>query len=429
MIQSKCCAIPDFSRRYSLDILIEELDGSIWVAAVKDGRIEGLEVDPVREEVRWGSVFWAKVARIDKALDAAFVNLDGNNIGILYNADVCIRDKKTGRYKMGGDVAIGKVLEPGQMVAVQAKSGYLPKSDETHARAEDKNPRLSMNIVLPGRYILYAPMEGENRISRRIVDKKLRKQLMTMLEKISGEYKGCILRSAAAGTQTDILIREAKILKMTWDKLQEYFKGDDPTLIMLGPDAVQRMLGDQANQNVERIDLTTMDHYQAVEEWCEIYAPDLVVRIQPVELPDQNADLGLFAMRDILNQIEGLFHPYVVLPGGGTLIIEQTAALTAIDVNSGADKRAPSAINLEAAREIARQIRLRNLGGMILIDFLKLKDEAARKQLQKELGGLFEEKDSCTVQIHGFTRLGLLEVTRSRRTPPLQERFESVFSE
>lgn len=412
-----------------MDILIEELNGSLWVAAMRGGVLEGLEVDPYAEEVRWGSIYWAKVARIDAAQDAVFVNLDGENIGILYNADVVVKEKgKKGKggYRKGGDVAIGKVLRPGQMIAVQAKSGYLPKK-EGEERTEDKNPRVSMNIVLSGRYLIHAPMEKENRVSQRIRDKKLRRQLMTMLDNM-GECRGCILRAAAAGAQTDVLVREEKILRITWEQMQEHLTGDDPALIMLGPDAVQRMLSDHASQRIRRIELTTMDHFQHAEEWCDIFAPDLVTKIDPVELPDPNMELGLFEYRDIVSQIDELFHPYVILKSGASIIIQETAALVAVDVNRGIDTRSNLAINLDSAAEIARQLRLRNLGGAVVIDFLRMTGKDDYKKLQQAMEKHFDDHDPCTVQVHGVTRLGFMELTRQRRTPPLQERFDSVMA-
>ena len=112
-----------------MEILIDTIDESLWAVAIDDTTLQGVEVDPISEEVRWGTVYWAKVARIDKAMDAAFVNLDGENIGILHNADVRVLDKQ-GNYKKGGDKEIGTYLEPGQMIAVQAKAGYLPKNED-----------------------------------------------------------------------------------------------------------------------------------------------------------------------------------------------------------------------------------------------------------------------------------------------------------
>lgn len=400
------------------------MDGSLWAAATEKNRLDGLEVDPVNEEVRWGSIYWAKVARIDSSLDAAFINLDGDNIGLLHNADVRVK-QKDGSYKKGGDVAIGKLIQPGQMIAVQSKEGYLPKLDENSTRVkEDKNPRVSMNINLPGRYAIFTPMEIENQISRRIRDKKLRKQLMSMLDDMKGVH-GCILRAAAADTQTDILIRESKILAETWKQVQTFFEGDDPSLIMLGPDAIQRMLGDHAARNITSIEVTTMDHFQLVEEWCEVYAPDLVTKIKPVETSQD--DLGLFEHHDLIGQVEELFQPYAVMKEGGVIIMQEAAAFTAIDINSGADKRIRLAVNMDAGKEIARQIRLRNMGGAIVVDFLKMKDKDEQKALLDALENYFND-DPCTVQIHGFTNLGFLEITRNQRTPALIERFQNAIS-
>ena len=407
------------------EMLIEELDGSIWVAAIDDaGRLAGLEVDPAGEEVRWGSVYWAKVARIDKAMDAAYVSLDGDNVGLLHNADVRFR-RKNGAIVKGGEKAIGKLLTPGQMIAVQAKAAYLPRPDDDDMPPEDKNPRLTMNIALPGRYLIHLPLENENRVSQRVRDKKLRKQMTAMLDEMGG-VRGCILRSAATDMQTEVLEREARILAEMWNQIQTHFEGEQQSLIMLGPDAVQRVLSDQASHQITKIQATTLDHINVVEEWCDVFAPDLMTRIEPVELKNAKDEFALFDHRGIVPQIEGLFLPYAVLPTGATIIIQETAALTAVDVNRGADDRSNLEINLDSAVEIARQLVLRNMGGAVVIDFLKLSGKAEQQKVIDALEAWFLANDPCTVQVHGITGLGLLELSRQRRTPPLLERYESM---
>jgi Rne/Rng family ribonuclease len=409
------------------DILIEQLEGSLWVAALGEKkRLVGLEVDPYGEEVRWGSIYWAKVARIDKSMDAAFISLDGDNVGILHNADVRLR-RKNGNIVKGGEKDIGKYIQPGQMIAVQAKSAYMPRPDDADIAPEDKNPRLTMNIVLPGRYTLFAPFESENRVSRRIRDKKMRKQLMTMLDEMA-DCKGAILRAAAADTQTEVLSRETKILTEMWEQVQKHFEGEQQGLIMLGPDAVQRTLSDRAGNRVGSIQVSTMDHFAIAENWCEIFAPDLMTKIKPVELKDGDDEFALFDHHDIIPQIEMLFQPYAILKDGAAIIIQETAALIAVDVNRGGDTRSNLAINLDAADEIARQLVLRNLGGAVVIDFLKLSGKAEYKQLLDRLEDWFVANDPCTVQIHGVTGLGMVEIARQRRTPPLLERYESTIS-
>lgn len=406
----------------ALDILIEELDESLWVAALDNGKLQGLEVDPVAEEVRWGSIYLARVISIDKAQDAAYVDLDEDNVGILYNRDVRTI-QEDGRYKKGGDEAIGKTLKAGDFVVVQAKASYLPQSDDDDLTIENKTPQVSMDITLPGRYMIYCPTMNNNRISQRIRDKERRKQLDAMIDNLT-DIKGCILRAASADMQTDILVREGKILKEAWEQMQAHFDGASPQLIMIGPDAIQRTLSDHATKQIERIEIVTMDHYTQVEEWCTIFAPDLVPKIEPVELENAVEDFALFDYRDIMGQLEALFQSYAVLPSGGNIILQETAALTAIDVNSGSAKSGRLAVNIEAAKEIARQIRLRNTGGIIVIDFLKMKDKKEEKALLKVLEDVLNE-DPCTVQIHGLTKLGLMELTRKRRTPALEDRFEA----
>lgn len=405
-----------------MDILIEEYNESLWVAAVKNGRLEGLEIDPVREEVRWGSVYWAKVTSINAGLDAVFLDLDGYNTGILYNKDVRT-EGPNGLIQKGGAEPIGKKLSAGDMIAVQAKSAYLPNADHEFTSSEAKTPRMSMDITLPGRYLIFCALMQENQLSVRIRDKNLRIQLQNMIDELD-DINGCILRAAAANTQTDVLRREARILQKSWKQIQTYLNGNEPSLIMLGPDAIQRTLSDQAGQAIEHIEVVTMDHFQLAEEWCDIFAPDLVPKIMPLEIPQADQDLALLHYRDLTGQIQELFQNYVFLPNGGNIIIQKTAALTAIDVNKSSDVQSHLALNIEALTEIGRQIRLRNIGGIILIDILrsrkKVDDEVMIKALKKII-----QSDPCTVQIHGKTNLGLLEITRNRRTPPLKDRVDS----
>lgn len=407
-----------------MDIIIEEQDGCLWVVATERNRIEGLEVDPAHELVRWGSIYWARVDRIDTKLDAAFLDLDGEVTGLLFNKDILVKGKDN-KITKGGQTSIGKSLSPGQYILVQAKQSYLEPEYEDGRDYEDKCPVMSMDIAIQGRYMIHTPMAHVNRISSRIRDKKLRKQLEEMMVSLS-DVEGFILRAAAANTQSDVLIREAKILTAIWEGLSEYAKGDESILIMEGPDALQRSLSDNSLRPIRRIEVVILDHFNTAEDWCELFAPDLVTRVKPVEIKDATSDLALFDHHDLLKPIEALFQPYALIAGGGNILIQSTAALVAIDVNRGPDRNSNLTINLEAATEIVRQIRIRNLGGIIIIDFIRMKDEKERKQLLTHLERLIND-DPCTVQIHGFTALGLLEMTRQKRTPTLFERVGYMF--
>ncbi|MFA5591682.1 MAG: ribonuclease E/G [Micavibrio sp.] len=406
-----------------MDIIIEEMDGGLWVAATQRGRLYGLEIDPPQENVRWGSIYRGKVARIDKSLDAAFIDLGEGNEGILHNQDIRLA-APDGKTIKGGGEPVGKLLRPGQFIIVQAKSGYLKRDDEFEFIREDKTARLSMDITLPGRFLIHAPLMEQNQVSSRIRNKDLRSRMMTMMNGFAPLH-GLILRASSEDTQMDILLREAKILNGVWTSLQEKFEGSAPALLLNGPDAFIRSIGDQAGFAIERIELSTMEQFKLVEEWCQIFAPDLVTRIHPIAVEDPQGELALFDYRGLLGDIEDLFQEYGLLRSGGSIIIQETAALTAIDVNRGSDDRPAYKVNMEAAEEIARQIRLRNIGGIVLIDFLKFSKKSEQANFLSALTAIFDT-DPCTVQLHGLTALGLLELTRKRRTPPLSERMDII---
>jgi ribonuclease G len=402
-----------------MDILIEDLAGSLWSVAIdKQNKIQNMEIDPYAEIIRWGSLYMGQVGRIDAANNTAYIELGFGFQGLLYLKDVRIDGKSPEKGKK-----IGQVLRPGQMVMVQVKTPYNPAGMEEDALENMKASRVSMDIALAGRYLIHTPFSSENRVSKRIDDKTLRKNLLAMVKDID-DINGCILRSSAANCQTDILVREGKILKAIWDSLLEYDGEDEPTLLMLGPNAVQRTLSDLSDSRVDTIAVSTMDLFEDTEEWCDLFAPDLMTKIEPKAAENTRSGMGLFEIHDLIGQFEGLLHPYVILKSGGSIIIEDTAAMTVIDVNSGTDKSRVNA-NIEAAIELARQLRIRNIGGIIMVDFITMKSAAENKKIMDALNKALSD-DPCTVTCHGITKLGLFELSRQRRTPTLEEKLIMV---
>lgn len=404
-----------------MDILIEESEGALWAAALKNGALEALEVDTMMEHVRWGDIYQARVKTIDTARDAAFVDLGEGLTGLLYNKNIRLQGRD-GSVTRGGDKPIGQMVKAGDLLLVQAKTAYIESENDRYVM-EHKIPEVSMDISLQGRYLIYCPMMQDNRISQRVFDKDLRTQIKAMLEQLD-DIHGCIVRASASHTQTDILRREAHVLKQGWDNIVATIPDAEPQILAAGLDAVQRILSDMSGQSINQIEVVTMEHYNYAEQWCRIFAPDLFPKIVPVELDNATEDLALFHTRDIMEHIDNLTKPYCTLPHGGNLIIQSTAALTAIDVNKGSDTRSHLDTNLEAATHALRQIRLRNIGGVILLDALKLKN---KKEADLFLDTVRREaaKDPCTVQIHGMTGAGLLEITRKRRTPELAQRLNT----
>ena len=406
-----------------MEVLIEEFKGGYWAVALDEGRLDGIEIDSPHEDVRWASVYAGFVRRVDKAGDAAIVEIEDGVFGYLHAKDVYVIDNDRVAHKNKENIA--KALETGSRVIVQAKEGTvdLPYKDDDGSN-ESKYPRLSMDIALPGRYLIFTPHQKDNRISKRIRNKKLRSDLVQMLDEMTG-CEGIILRAAALNTQTDMLKAESDQLNNMWDRIEENSFVNKPKMLHQGPNAIERLLSDAAGAPIENISVVTMEHLQAAQEWCERFAPDLITKIQPVEIPMAQADLGLFEFRDIIGQIEALFHPYCLLQHGGNIIIQETTALTAIDVNRAGDDRSNLAINTEAGIALARQMRLRNLGGMIVADFLRMRTGKEKDKLLEALAAAFEN-DPCTVQIHGFTNLCLIEMTRKRRSPSLRNRIDNI---
>jgi ribonuclease G len=394
-------------KTHPLDILVEDLSGSLWVAAIQKNTITALEIDPDIELIRWGSVYQAKVMRIDASLNAAFVDLGHEMVGMLPASEIPTLKK--------GE-KISKALRNGQYVLVQVKTPQQPEDAEN---ANTKASKVSMDIALQGRFLIYTPLSPGNRVSRRIRDTHVRKQLLAMVKDIK-EVNGCILRASAVNTQTDILMREAKIQKAIWESLLEFTKDQEAALLMLGPDALQRVLADFATSQIASIQIADDERLEEADNWCDLYAPEIMSKIESRKITGTRQGMGLLESHDLLGQIEGLLRPYVILPSGGTLIIQETALGTMIDVNSGAARNIAN-VNNEAAAEIARQIRLRNIGGIILVDFAGTQSTDEQKRLSIALHKAFDD-DPCTVELHGITKLGLYEISRHRRTPTLMDR-------
>lgn len=404
----------------ALDILVEDLQGSLWVAAVENNKLSALEIDPYVEMVRWGSIYWAKIIRIDNSLNAAFLDLGYDIVGMLPASEIPGLKK---------DTKIGKKLRAGQFVMVQVKTARQPLGDEDTLDTRpdlEKASKVSMDIALQGRYLIYTPLSPGNRVSRRIRDPQVRKEMLAMLKDITA-VKNCILRASAAFMQTDLLVREAKIQNAIWDSLQEFKSEPEPALLMLGPDALQRALSDFATSRIGGIQVANEERREEADNWCDLYAPELMSKITDRKIENTRNGMGLFEAADLLGQIEGLLRPSSNLSSGGNIILQDTALGMMIDVNSGSATSLPT-VNMEAAAEIARQIRLRNIGGAILVDFAGKLDKTAQNRLTGQLLKAFDF-DPCTVELHGVTKLGLYEISRHRRTPSLLDRVELMQGE
>ncbi|MEC7703394.1 MAG: ribonuclease E/G [Pseudomonadota bacterium] len=404
-----------------MEILIDTINDSICAVALnKNHSLEAVELDPEFEQIRHGTIYMGRVERIDATDNTAYIDLGHGLIGYLNAKDARHLGKKT-------DKPLPKWLNAGDLIIVQAQDGFISPRIGTYEQYEDKNVRLTMDLTLHGRFMLYAPYRKDNKISKRIKDKALNAQLLEMMD--SENMHGVILRAASKMIQNDMLIREYKMLAHAWQAILNNIPMENTTgPILAGPDAIMRMLSNQAMNTIERVEICGDDLFDHTQTWCMQFAPDLVSKIIHSSIDENAIDAErLFEFRGVLTPIEDLYRPYAVLDNGASIIIEETAALTAIDVNRGGARGSKLNINISTAKEIMRQIRLRNLSGIIMIDFLKMANDAERKELTQAMKK-FAADDPYTVQIHGLTKLGLMEVSRARRTPPLSEKLDSAIN-
>jgi|AntRauTorckE6833_2_1112554.scaffolds.fasta_scaffold06198_2 ribonuclease E/ribonuclease G len=390
----------------SIEIVAQKIDNQLHAAVLKGGSVTDLYVDSKEAFPLWGSIYLGTVDKIDKALDVAFINIGGNQQGILPLKHI---------YKAGLDSRTEKItslLNPGETVIVQVKAEGRHKTPFENR----KLPRLTMKLYLPGRLLSYSPTANKVTVSRQVSNEDV--------FRIAQELKtqgGWIIRSAAENADPLALEAEAKILRALWATLQDMRrdKPGTPRLLHKGPNAVCRALIDYASQAVNRIEMTENSQPDSVRKWCDDHIPDLGDRL--IISPEHKVDL--FEMHDIHQIIEEALERYVPLPHGGSLIIEETHAMTVVDLNRG-DGGDIKTVNLEAAKEIVRQLRIRNISGALLVDFISMRLRSDRYDLISNLEKMLED-DPGNTQVHGFTRLGIMEITRTRRTGCLLEKYKS----
>lgn len=393
------------------ELLADEIDGCLTIAVTEKGRLADLYVDPPDMTGCWASLYLGKVIKVDSKLDAAFLDLGDGLMGYLPAKHV----RHPGSSESESRTGITELLSTGQMVYVQIKSEARDGSlHENH-----KFPRLTMKLYIPGLFLAFSPTSNEVTISRRIEDKNIFK----LIAKLKGAGGWIVQYHAVRAAEADIEY-ESKYLRETWQSILaagEARKGK-PGLLKAGPNALFRALVDYGAMNFEHIHVGNKDILELMTGWCRRHLPALAaskrLRLFKPEKPGQK----LFDIHDMYSEIEALQDKCVHLASGGSIIIENTSALTVIDVNQGGGDNI-SRVNQAAAAEVARQIRLRGLSGAILIDFISMDQKTERIRLLEAMTDAFAD-DTANAQVHGFTRLGIIELTRKRRSASLAEKLK-----
>ena len=362
-----------------------------------------------------GNIYLGRVQNVLPGMEAAFVDIGTPKNAVVYRGDLQFDAgdiEPSGKKK--DDVRIEQVLKNRQLVLCQVTKNPIGS----------KGARLTQDVSIPGRFVVLVPNSDTYGISKRLGDDE-RKRLRRILDDIRPENHGLIVRTAAEGATPDELRRDVALLLRQWEAIEaKAEKANSPMLLHKEPDMAVRVIREEFNQNYRGIVIDDRELYEEVRSYVESISPELADR---VEFHDASVEpLPLFEKHHVHEQLHKAIDRKVWLPSGGSLIIERTEALTVIDVNTGKNVGSSSLEetvfrnNLEAADEIARQLRLRDIGGIVVIDFIDMEIRANREAVI----GTFRDalsRDKTRTQVFDISELGLVEMTRKRISEGLVE--------
>ena len=350
-----------------------------------------------------GNIYLGKVKNVLPGMEAAFVSFGEEKNGVVYVADI-EGSTKTSK--------IENLLKPEQEILVQVVKDAMG----------EKGARLTGQISLPGRYLVLIPNSKTKGISRRLSDNE-RDRLDRIIRKIKPNNFGVIVRTAAEGVSEESLKVDVDKLVGEWETVSNYKSGDAPKLIHQEPDVFLKVIREHLNTTFKKLLIDKKSQYEEIKDYVQETSPEIAGIVDHYQ-----DELNLFERYHIEDQVKKALDRKVWLPSGGHLIIDPTEALTVIDVNTGkfvgknSLEETVYENNIEAAEEIARQLRLRDIGGIIVIDFIDM--ESIKKQ-QSLLSKFKQElaKDKTRTQVFDISRLGLVEMTRKNVAAGLIESF------
>lgn len=382
------------------------------VAILEDGILAEILIERPEEQRRAGNIYRGKVENVLPGMQAAFIDIGEEKNAFLYIDDALPKEGDPENGEVSKHVSIQDLLHEGQDIVVQMIKEPIGT----------KGPRVVTHITLPGRYLVLAPAVDYIGISRRIEDEDERERLKTIVASFKASGVGLIVRTAAEGVDSAELQSDYEFLINVWEKIKKKTKkGPCPALLYRDHDFLYRILRDYLSKDVDRLLIDENETYSKALELVKTLAPSLKSRVQLY-----NGVAPLYEVFSVENQVEKSLRRKVWLECGAYLVFDQTEALTVIDVNTGKFTGTTCLedtvyqTNLMAAGEIARQIRLRNLAGIIIIDFIDMRSDEERDQVITRLEEEFA-RDKVKVNILGFTSLGLLELTRKKVRQSLRE--------
>ena len=390
------------------------------VAVTEGSKLEEFNIERTTEERLVGSIFKGKVRNLEDGLKAAFVDIGFEKNAFLHYWDIVpnqfdsgveIVEREGGSKRDKPKITqkdIPRLYPPGSEIIVQVTKGPI----------STKGPRVTTNLVLPGRYLVLLPNSDQSGISRKIENQEERKRLKKILRDLTiPDGMGVIMRTAGEGQQRRYFTRDLALLLAEWSTIEANInKQPMATCVFQEPDLIERTVRDFLTEDVDRIVVDSSKDYDRMRE---IISKISTRSAKKIKLYTEAQPI--FDRFNISKQLENTFSRQVHLRSGGYIVIDETEALVAIDVNTGRHKGSKDQeatilkVNLEAAEEITRQLRLRNMGGLIVLDFIDMKSGRDRQSVyQKVKDGL--RRDKAKTHILPISQLGLMEMTRQRHT-------------
>ncbi|MGK2859615.1 MAG: Rne/Rng family ribonuclease [Thermoanaerobaculia bacterium] len=374
--------------------------------AILDGdRLETYQVEVAEGGVSRGNIYRGIVANIQPSLNAAFIDYGAPKDGFLSIQDV-VDESWQRKPKNAGHPRIDEVLERGKPILVQVSKDMDGK----------KGAALTTNISLAGRFLVLTPFDAKRGVSRKVEDEETRKTLREQAESLSlPEGSGFIIRTNALEQNKTTLSRDFNAVARLWKTIQAGAKkGKEPALLHDDQDIVVRALRDFVDARIEEVLVDTDEAHEKAQEYMRVFMPRTKTKL--IRYTEREP---LFSRFDVEKHIHGIYDRKVQLPGGGSIVIDRTEALTAIDVNSGRSTKAGSQeetavhTNLEAATEIARQLRLRDIGGLVVVDFIDMRGAKQRQKVEKEMQEAMKI-DKARHTVGRISANGLVEINRQR---------------
>lgn len=402
------------------EILMNVTPMETRVAEIENGILQEIHIERSAKLGIVGNIYRGKVVRVLPGMQAAFVEIGLGKAAFIHANDFHRRQQTEVLDDAGVSFEpenITQLVHEGQSIIVQVIKDPI----------STKGARLTTHLTIPSRYLVVMPQTDHIGISQRIEDEAERERLRVLVENGVAEQQlkgkcGFIVRTAADGAGAHEINEDIKFLRRLWDSLQERMKGATvPSVIYEDLTLSLRTIRDLMSPNIEKIRVDSKENYKRMVQFAQEFVPDMLDRIE-----NYRGDTPIFDLYGIEDEIQKGLGKRVPLKSGGYLIIDQTEAMTTVDVNTGGfvgNKNLEDTIfktNLEATTVIGRQLRLRNLGGIIILDFIDMEDSEHQRQVMRLLEKVLE-KDHAKIKITGVSELGLVEMTRKRNRESLEQ--------